>query len=99
MDVLKGLLASQPDAYGLSVQRAIEGDTGRKISIGSVYTTLDRLEIKGLVASEWGEPTSSRGGRRKRLFRITGAGQFAMNSAPTPRSNQAMFAPGRAQEA
>lgn len=69
-EVLRGLTAAQPVAYGLSVQRAIERDTGRRVSIGAVYTTLDRLEAKGFVTSEWGEPTSTRGGRRKRLYKI-----------------------------
>ena len=58
-------------AYGVPISRAIEESTNREVLVGSVYATLERLEEKGLVASEVGEPTPERGGRAKRYFRIT----------------------------
>ena len=70
----------QGDApYGASIRDAIERRTGRQVSAGAVYTTLDRLEARGLVASSWGEPTPERGGKRKRHYRIRPAGREALN--------------------
>ena len=60
------------------VRREIEGRTGRNISIGAVYATLERLEAKGYVSSFTGEPTPQRGGRAKRLFRVEAAGKRAL---------------------
>jgi DNA-binding PadR family transcriptional regulator len=62
------------DAYGAAVRREIEGATKRPCSIGALYTTLDRLEAKGLVKTWMGDPTPQRGGRPKRMVRVTGAG-------------------------
>ena len=60
------------------VRREIEGRTGRNISIGAVYATLERLEAKRYVSSFTGEPTPERGGRAKRLFRVEAAGKRAL---------------------
>ena len=76
--VLLALLRLGPEAYGMTVRREIEGRTGRSISIGAVYTTLERLEAKGLVSSYVGEPTAARGGRAKRHFRILAEGEEAV---------------------
>lgn len=62
------------DAFGSSIREEIERRTGRAVSRGAVYITLDRLEDKGLLASEAGEASAKRGGRPKRLFRVTPAG-------------------------
>jgi DNA-binding PadR family transcriptional regulator len=61
-------------AYGAAIRREIEGATKRRCSIGALYTTLDRLEAKGLVRSWMGDPTPQRGGRQKRMVRVTGKG-------------------------
>src|SRR2546428_9572061 len=53
------------DAYGAAIREAIEEATGRACSIGALYTTLDRLEAKGLVRTRMGDPTPQRGGRAK----------------------------------
>jgi PadR family transcriptional regulator, regulatory protein PadR len=71
-------VAQVDDAYGASVREAIEERTGRQVSAGAVYTTLDRLEARGLVASWWGESTPERGGKRKRHFRLKPAGREAL---------------------
>ncbi len=55
--------------------------TGRDVSLGAVYKTLDRLEDKGLVASRIGEPTAERGGRRKKHYRLLAAGQRALRGS------------------
>jgi DNA-binding PadR family transcriptional regulator len=78
---LLALLRLEPDAYGASIQREIEARSGRAVLLGSVYTTLDRLERKGLVTSWIGEPTAERGGRRKKLYRLEPAGADALASA------------------
>ena len=54
----------------MSICRDIVDRTGREVSLGAVYKTLERLEDKGLVASREGEPTPERGGRRKRHYRL-----------------------------
>jgi DNA-binding PadR family transcriptional regulator len=72
--VLLALMRLADEAYGVPISDAIEQSSGREVSIGSVYITLDRLAKKGLVTSRLGEPTSARGGRAKTYFRITGKG-------------------------
>jgi PadR family transcriptional regulator PadR len=69
------------DAYGASVQAEIEERGGRDVSISAVYTTLDRLEAKGLVRSRIGESTPQRGGKRKKHYEITPAGTRALRDA------------------
>jgi DNA-binding PadR family transcriptional regulator len=66
------------DGYGATVRQEIERRTPRRVSAGAVYTTLDRLERRGLVTSSWGEPTPERGGKRKRHFALTAAGRDAL---------------------
>jgi PadR family transcriptional regulator, regulatory protein PadR len=61
-------------AYGTAIRRVIEEATGRNCSIGALYTTLDRLETKGLVKTWMGEATPQRGGRAKRMVRVTAKG-------------------------
>ena len=69
------------DAYGLAVRNDLSERAGRDYSVGAIYTTLQRLEDKGLLASHASEPLPVRGGRSRRLFRITGAGARAIRDA------------------
>jgi PadR family transcriptional regulator PadR len=62
------------DAYGVPLSRELALRRGRDVSVGSVYAALDRLELKGLVASNLGDSTPERGGRAKRYFRVTRQG-------------------------
>ncbi|HEY1993890.1 MAG TPA: helix-turn-helix transcriptional regulator [Edaphobacter sp.] len=62
------------DAYGVPLSKELALRRGRDVSVGSVYAALDRLELKGLVASNLGESTPERGGRAKRYFRVTRQG-------------------------
>jgi PadR family transcriptional regulator, regulatory protein PadR len=62
------------EAYGASIRREVEEATERPCSIGSLYTTLDRLEAKGLVKTWMGEATAQRGGRAKRMVSVTAKG-------------------------
>ena len=72
--VLLAILQAGEDAYGVPIAREIEDTTGKDVALGSIYAALDRLEAKGLVTSEMGDPTPERGGRAKRYFRVTGTG-------------------------
>jgi PadR family transcriptional regulator PadR len=79
--VLLALVRLEANAYGMTVRREIEARTGRNLSIGAIYTTLERLEAKGYVSSVVGPPTPERGGRAKRLFRIEAAGEQALRAS------------------
>jgi len=72
--VLLALIRLGDDAYGVPIADEIEASSGRAVSVGSVYITLDRLERKGLVTSRLGEPTAERGGRAKTYFSPTAKG-------------------------
>lgn len=61
-------------ASGATIQQVLDAEAGRAVSLGAIYTALDRLARKGLVESWLGEPTPVRGGRRKRHYRLTLAG-------------------------
>jgi DNA-binding PadR family transcriptional regulator len=69
------------EGYGMTIRREIEERTGRSVSIGAVYTTLDRLERKGHVRSRVGEPTAERGGRARRHFELRESGARALREA------------------
>jgi DNA-binding PadR family transcriptional regulator len=72
--VMLALLRLGENAYGVPISREIEQQCGREVALGSVYATLERLQEKGLVSSNLGEPTAERGGRAKRFFRVTTKG-------------------------
>jgi DNA-binding PadR family transcriptional regulator len=72
--VVLALMRLGDDAYGVPICRELERQTGREVSVGSVYATLERLEEKGFVSSRLGKPTAERGGRVKRYFRVTTTG-------------------------
>jgi PadR family transcriptional regulator PadR len=61
-------------AYGAAIRKEIEISTGRRCSLGALYTTIDRLESKGLIETWMGEATAQRGGRAKRMARVTEKG-------------------------
>ena len=74
-------------AYGVPVRREIEVRTGRSLTVGALYRTLDRLEDKGLITSWFGDPLPERGGRSKRYLRVEASGVRALR-----RSRQEMAA-------
>ena len=65
------------DAYGAAIQLEILNSTARRCSLGALYTTLDRLEEKGLIETWMGGATPQRGGRSKRMVRVTAKGSRA----------------------
>jgi PadR family transcriptional regulator len=77
--VMLALMRLGEQAYGVTVRQEIASRTHRDVSIGAVYATLDRLQRKGYVKSQMGNATPQRGGKRKRIFRVTAAGAAAVN--------------------
>lgn len=71
--VMVAVLRTRDEAYGMSVRRELERVTGRDVTIGAVYATLDRLEAKGLVDSERTPGVGSR-----RVFSVTPRGAAAL---------------------
>jgi PadR family transcriptional regulator PadR len=70
--VMLAVLRTGADAYGMTVRRELEKVTGRDITIGSVYITLDRLEAKGLVTSA--RIAASGDSASRRVFSVTAVG-------------------------
>jgi len=79
--LLLALVRLGDDTYGVPIREEIEGRTGRLISPGAIYTALDRLETRGLVRSRLGDASAARGGKRKRLYRLTARGAGAIAQA------------------
>lgn len=76
--LLLALLHLEDEAYGVAIRELILDRTGRRMSPGAIYTSLDRLERRGLVRSRLGDPTPQRGGRRKRFYAVTAAGRASL---------------------
>jgi PadR family transcriptional regulator PadR len=72
--VMLVLISMGEKTYGIPIAHEIETKGGREVSLGSIYATLERLETKGFVSSELGEPTPERGGRAKKYFSVTAKG-------------------------
>jgi DNA-binding PadR family transcriptional regulator len=68
--VLLALVHLGEDAYGMTIRREIEERAGRAVSIGAVYSTLDRLQAKGLVSSLYANGSEARRGRARRYFKL-----------------------------
>jgi PadR family transcriptional regulator len=68
--VLLAVLRLGEDAYGVPIRIEIERRTGRALTVGALYRTLDRLEAKGYVTSSFSDPTPERGGRSRRYFKL-----------------------------
>ena len=80
--VLTAILTLREDAYGVTIHAKVgELAHPKKVSLGAVYITLDRLEDKGLVASWLSDPTPERGGRSKRCYRLEAAGARALHES------------------
>ena len=79
--VLLAILHLGDESYGVTIAETLREKTGRELAMATVYTTLERLEAKGLLDSWMGEPTAERGGKRKRYFRVTAAGERAVRDS------------------
>jgi PadR family transcriptional regulator PadR len=79
--VLLAVLRLGDNAYGVTILGEIAKRTGRNASPGALYTTLHRMEDKGLVTFRDGNPTPERGGRAKRFVTVTREGRDALAGA------------------
>jgi DNA-binding PadR family transcriptional regulator len=79
--VILAILRLGENAYGVTIREEIADKTGRDPSPGALYTTLARLEEKGLLNSRLGDPTPDRGGRAKRFVKVTAKGVGAVSRA------------------
>jgi DNA-binding PadR family transcriptional regulator len=80
--VLAAILSLREDAYGVTIHAKVgELAQPKKISLGAIYVTLDRLEDKGFVSSWLSDPTSERGGRAKRCYRLEALGEQALQES------------------
>lgn len=67
------------EEYGREIRALFEKRVGSNMPLGSLYTTLDRMEDKGLLKSRLGDSAGERGGNRRKYFRITAAGLDGLN--------------------
>lgn len=79
--VLLTIASLGENAYGISIKDEIELRGNRKVSIGSLHSTITRLEEKGYIKSKLGGATQERGGRSKRFFSLTQSGKRALHKA------------------
>lgn len=79
--LLLAVLRVGEGAYAATVQEEVAERVGRDVSLGTIYVTLMRLEERGLAESGLGEPTAVRGGRAKRLYRVTADGRRELERA------------------
>jgi PadR family transcriptional regulator PadR len=76
--VLLAILRLKDGAYGVPIRTEIQKRARRSVSIGALYSTLDRLEAKGLVSSSFSDPRPERGGRARRYFQVEPPGIKAL---------------------
>ena len=79
--VLLAVLRLGTEGYGVSIRDEIEERSGRKVSLGPVYSTLNRLEDKGYLRSRIGKPEPVRGGRATRHFEVLPEGVEALQQS------------------
>ena len=80
--VMTAILALRDEAYGITIHAKVEElSRPKKVALGAVYATLDRLEDKELVASWLSDPTPERGGRSKRHYRLEPEGEAALRES------------------
>lgn len=79
--LLLALLRLGADAHGVTIRDELIEIADRTLSPGAIYTAMNRLERRGLVGSSLGRPADERGGKRRRLYRITTDGRIAIRSA------------------
>ena len=82
----------EDEANGPSIRKLLRAETGRLFSPGAIYTALSRLEERGFVSSDLGDPTPERGGKRKRHYRLRAAGESALRAAEATLARMARLA-------
>src|SRR5688572_31599992 len=76
--VLLTIAALMDEAYSVAVCDELTKHTGRSVKLGVVHAVLNRLDEKGLVKSQLGEATKTRGGKRKRFYQLTIPGRASL---------------------
>jgi PadR family transcriptional regulator PadR len=80
--VLTAILTLKDNAYGVTIHAKVEElSRPKRVTLGAVYATLDRLEDKSLIASWLSDPTPERGGRSKRHYRLENDGERALHGS------------------
>jgi PadR family transcriptional regulator, regulatory protein PadR len=79
--LLLAVLRLDAEAYGLDIARELEARAGRTVSRGALYTSLDRLEDKGLLRWKTAVGSDARGGLPRRLYAVTPAGVSALRAS------------------
>lgn len=79
--LMLALIQLKDQAYGAKIRQLLDSEISRAVAIGAIYSTLERLEKKGMVSSRLGESTPERGGRAKRYFSVTAEGEAALKRA------------------
>lgn len=79
--ILLAILQLGDEAYAVPVRAELKDKARRGLSRGALYTSLERLEAKGLLSSRLGEPLAIRGGRARRYFTVTPRGVQALRTA------------------
>ncbi len=81
LKVLLAILRCGVEAYAPKIRDQLIEYTSETLSLGALHSALDRLEQRGLTKSWMGEATKVRGGKRKKLVKVTGEGETAMQHA------------------
>ena len=92
--ILTLVAALQENAYGAAIAEEIETRQKREVNLSGVHVTLYRLEDKGFIKSSLGGGTNERGGRRKRIFKITTAGMAVLRGMKEMRMELWRMVPG-----
>ena len=79
--VMLAIAALGEEAYGLAIKKELEEQSQRKITLSAVHASCNRLETKGFLASDFGEKSQKRGGKRKKIYSVTIQGQQALFEA------------------
>lgn len=85
--ILLMMLLVHDEAYGVTVRDVYVKHIGQEISLSAVHTVLRRLEKKGFISSEMGGATTERGGRRKRLYKVTNYGYKTLEAIREKRTS------------
>jgi DNA-binding PadR family transcriptional regulator len=72
--ILLAVMRLRDDAYGVAIRNQLKQVTGETWAFGAVHVMLTRLEKKGLLESSLADPTPQRGGRSKRIYKMTSLG-------------------------
>jgi len=91
--ILLAILKLSDNAYGVPIADTIEDFSGKRVSIGALYTSLSRLEEKGFIRSWVGASTGQKGGRAKKYYAVEGTGLEALRDIDVTRAKIMMLIP------